>query len=129
MLDHVTHRLTDMRESQQRGTTEWVQAELDRTAEWVVRLRAEQQEEMQKEASAWLARELEAAPGVVMASFKETVMSWLGGGEGWVAALMAWVPILWGVGGVLGVGVGVVRGVLEVSRGYGGKGGRGRGGG
>ncbi|KAK0627852.1 hypothetical protein B0T14DRAFT_600991 [Immersiella caudata] len=120
ILDHVILRVTDLREEQQRGTTEWVNAELERTAEWVVRLRAEQQAEMQRGMNSWL----EGVPGMVMGRARDVFVGWLGGEEGLVTAVLAWLPVVLGVGGAARMGwevVGVLRRLMRVLEGKGGR--------
>ncbi|KAK0645402.1 hypothetical protein B0T16DRAFT_139666 [Cercophora newfieldiana] len=122
VLDHVILRVTDLREEQQRGTTEWVNAELERTAEWVVRLRAEQQAEMQREMGRWL----EGVPEMVMGRARDVFVGWLGGSEGLVTAVLAWLPVVLGAGGAARMGwevVSVMRRLVRVLEG--GKGRRG----
>ncbi len=103
-----------MREEQQRGTTTWVQGELDRTSEWIVQLRQEQQAQAQQDASQWLEHELERAPRVVMGSARDTYLGGLSGEEGVVTAALAWIPVALVAGETIKVGLDVVKVVCDL---------------
>ncbi|KAK5657876.1 hypothetical protein OQA88_2424 [Cercophora sp. LCS_1] len=109
VMDHVGIRVTDMREEQQRATSEWIQGELDRTTDWMNNLRVEQQQEAQKEASRWLESEMEKMPKVVMTSARDTFLGWLTGEEGLGTAVLAWVPVALVAGETLKVGLDVAK--------------------
>ncbi|KAK0701530.1 hypothetical protein B0T21DRAFT_378834 [Apiosordaria backusii] len=124
VLTHVNEHVTQIREEQQTGTSQWVageldrtshwvQGELDRTNEWVSHLR----EEQQKEASLWLEQELEKAPKVAMESAKNTYLGWLSGEEGLVTAALAWIPVAFVAGETVRVGIEVGKVVYDLVQG------------
>ncbi|KAK4665513.1 hypothetical protein QC763_000460 [Podospora pseudopauciseta] len=124
VLTHVNEQVTQIREEQQNGTSQWVAGELDRTSHWVqgelTRTNdwvSQLREEQQKEASLWLEQELEKAPKVAMESAKNTYLGWLSGDEGIVTAALAWIPVAFVAGETVRVGIEVGKVVYDLVQG------------
>ncbi|KAK4164702.1 hypothetical protein QBC43DRAFT_317350 [Cladorrhinum sp. PSN259] len=110
VLTHVNEQVSQLREEQQTGTSQWVAGELDRTSHWVTQLR----EEQQKEASVWIEEELEKAPKVAMESAKNTYLGWLSGEEGIATAALAWIPVAFVAGETVRVSIEIGKVVYDL---------------